>query len=296
MQKTLLSDLTINNGKLDGFFRGVVENNVYDGPDERKGQCKIRIFGVHSADKIQDDKGGIPTEHLPWAQQITGLGGNATSSVPKIGAYVFCFFENGNPSQPRYFGVAPGTEKGNPDVVKPDESSFTPEGGAPVEPPNPLPSKDSKFIAYLNRTLSNNEGTRGTLTIKDDQDMIVFSCKTLELPWRNNMSGKSCFPKGTYSCAYTSSGKPSLTKTYIINGTPGRAGCRFHGWNWGGNKDLGFRADIEGCVLLGDSLIENAPNGRGKNQVRCDNGSAVRNLPIKLNQQPFTLVVTGVVG
>ena len=294
-QKTLISDLSINNGKLEGFFRGVVEdNNCPDG----NGACRVRIFGVHSANKDQTDDDGIPTDHLTWAQQVTGLGGNATSSVPKIGAYVFLFFENGNPSQPRYFGIAPGTEKGNPDVVKPDTNSYTPEGQTT---PDVKIDDSVSYVGVLNRVLSNDEGTRGTLTISakmpdGSPGLVVFQCKTLELPWRNNAKGKSCFPKGTYNCVYTSSNRSDLCKTYIINGTPGRDGCRMHKWWYAGDKALGYQSHVEGCVLLGDSLTENANNNHGKRQVKCENGSAVTNLPIKLKQQPFTLTVTGVVG
>ena len=123
MQKMLASDvLNLNMGTLEGFYRGVVEDN--NSPNGN-GECRIRILGVHTPLREQGDEEGIPTDQLPWAQQVTGLGGNATSSVPRIGSYVFCFFENGNPLQPRYFGLAPGTEKGIPKVVSPNVKTFT---------------------------------------------------------------------------------------------------------------------------------------------------------------------------
>ena len=300
-QKTIVADLQMNTGSLFGFYRGVVEDNAYPGPDEKHGQCRVRILGVHSDNKAeQTDDDGIPTDELPWANQITGLSGGAASSVPQVGAYVECFFENGNIMQPRYFGIIPGTEKGNKKATDPNSSMSNPTG-EDLPMPQPI-ATDCDFIAYLDRTQSDDTGTKGTFTVKSvpndgSTGLTVFSGQTLELPWRNNMSGKSCFPKGTYKCNFTTSSHTNISPTYIINGTPGRAGCRIHRWDWGGNKDLGYRADIEGCVLLGSNVIDNADNMRGKHQKRCVGSEAkVKELAIALHQKPFTLVVTGVVG
>ena len=298
-QKMIMTDLKMNSGNLDGFYRGVVEDNK--DPDG-VGRCRVRILGVHSDNKgEQTDDDGIPTDQLPWANQVTGLSGNAASSIPQIGAYVFVFFENGNLMQPRYFGIVPGTEKGNKSAPDPNVNMTTPDGTTQATPDTVDTNCD--YIAYLVRTVSDDTGTKGTFTIKTvpkdgTQGLTVFTGATLELPWRNNLGGKSCFPKGTYKCVYTASaGKPALTKTYIINGTPGRAGCRIHKWNWAGNKDLGYRADVEGCVLLGSSVTDNADNARGKRQRRCEGSEAkVRDLAITLREKSFTLVVSGVVG
>ena len=303
-QKIPVSDLLVPKETLDGIFRGVVEDNK--DPDNA-GRCRVRILGVHPVAKTQDEdtdeKNFIPTDELPWAHQVTGLSGNAASSIPQQGAFVFCFFENGNPSQPRYFGIVPGTETGTPKPIEQKINGLCQENGENKPVPEEVVPADpnASFLGYLVRESSDDTGTKGTLTIKvknpdGSAGMVVFKAATLELPWRNNMQGKSCFPKGTYNCKYTASGKASLTKTYEIQGTPGRAGCRLHRWNWGGNKDLGFRADIEGCVLIGENVVDNADNSRGKRQKRCNNGTKVEGLPSALREKPFVLTVSGVVG
>ena len=42
------------------FFIGVVEDRA---DPEQMGRVRVRIFGIHTADKVK-----IPTDSLPWAQ------------------------------------------------------------------------------------------------------------------------------------------------------------------------------------------------------------------------------------
>ena len=49
--------------------------------------------------------------------------------------------------------------------------------------------------AVLERTGSTDEGTFGTLTLGDGQQLY-----TTELPWRDNATQVSCIPKGVYRC------------------------------------------------------------------------------------------------
>jgi hypothetical protein len=108
--KTKFEDIKPNDGKLHGIYRGVIEDRV----DLLKlGRCKIRVFGVHTPVIIKDQKHGIPTKELPWAEPAMGLIEGSVSgfglwSVPLQGSHVFVFFENGNLMQPRYFASAPG--------------------------------------------------------------------------------------------------------------------------------------------------------------------------------------------
>ena len=293
-QKLSLSDMQIPTGRLDGFFRGVVEDNK---DPNGNGACRIRIFGVHTATKIQTDKDGIPTDQLPWAQQITGLGGNASSSVPKTGSYVFLFFENGNPSQPRYFGVAPGTEKGNAAVEDPGANSFT---GPDVTNLPAEVATDCDFKAILTRGASDpNLGTPGVCvwyTVPNDKTVAgkeIFRCKTLELPWRNNLGSKSSFPTGTYTAKFTSQtgGSPACKDTYMIVGTPGRSGCRMHSGGYAGNTDAGYKSDVQGCIILGQQL----GTGGTKTQTKMLDGwqSPIPKgtLPTMLKKQNFQLIV-----
>jgi hypothetical protein len=57
-----------------------------------QGRCKVEVFGIF-------DK--IPSQDLPWAEQITGLTfggeyGNGSISIPKIGTVVAVHFEEKN--------------------------------------------------------------------------------------------------------------------------------------------------------------------------------------------------------
>ncbi|NCD00180.1 MAG: hypothetical protein EOL95_10835 [Bacteroidia bacterium] len=48
--------------KLFGIYRGCVEDN---NDPEKRGRCKIRIFGLHSESITLSGMEGIPVEDLP---------------------------------------------------------------------------------------------------------------------------------------------------------------------------------------------------------------------------------------
>lgn len=96
----------------------------------------------------------------------------------------------------------------------------------------------------LIREQSDDQGTYGKLMIG------AKSFNTIELPWRENRSNKSCIPIGTYKVIWSRS--PRLNKfTYEILGVTNRAGIRIHGGNVAGNEDVGFISHSLGCPLLG---------------------------------------------
>lgn len=102
--------MLIEDKSLYGFYRGVVEDNK---DPEKRGRCRIRVWGLHTANKVKTDNEGIPTEELPWASPVLaivegGISGYGMWSVPVQGSHVMCFFENGHLLQLRYFGVLPG--------------------------------------------------------------------------------------------------------------------------------------------------------------------------------------------
>jgi phage baseplate assembly protein gpV len=110
MLKNPPKDLQIELEKLNGFWRGVVEDNV---DPLKAGRVRVRIHGIHTPKKLKSDIEGIPTDELPWAEpcmpihegSISGFGAWA---VPLQGSHVMLFFENSNPTQPRYFASMPG--------------------------------------------------------------------------------------------------------------------------------------------------------------------------------------------
>lgn len=80
--------------------------------------------------------------------------------------------------------------------------------------------------------------TLGTLTTENND----FACKTLELPWVENLSDVSCIPEGSYG--YDSYFSPHLkTQVLLLKDVPGRGDVELHY----GNTVL----DIKGCCLVG---------------------------------------------
>lgn len=103
--------------------------------------------------------------------------------------------------------------------------------------------KDMKKVKIV-RTFGNEKQTLGVLTTDN------FTCKTLELPDKNNASRISCIPVGKYICKYTKS--PLFSKnagkdvfTYAILSVPNRSGIRIHSVN--------FVRNLLGCVGLGSA-------------------------------------------
>lgn len=104
------SEFQSQSEKLNGIWRGVIEDN---NDPEKRGRCKIRVFGLHTEKKDKTQFEGIPTNELPWSEPALGLiegsiSGYGLWSVPLQGSHVFLFFENGNILQPKYFATVPG--------------------------------------------------------------------------------------------------------------------------------------------------------------------------------------------
>jgi hypothetical protein len=120
MFKGKFSDMTLPRTNLLGIYRGVVEDNSSD--PKKAGRCKVRVFGVHSENKIKTPIDGIPTDELPWAEPACPIFGGISKigiyGIPMQGAHVFVFFENGNILQPRYFATAPGIPARYPDTTQ----------------------------------------------------------------------------------------------------------------------------------------------------------------------------------
>lgn len=73
------------------WFIGVVEDN-YD--KTKLGRVRVRCFNVHPS----IESGLVPTEDLPWAIPINGTY-NTDYKPPKVGAWVFGFFMDGDDAQ-----------------------------------------------------------------------------------------------------------------------------------------------------------------------------------------------------
>lgn len=102
----------------------------------------------------------------------------------------------------------------------------------------------------LIRYSQTDQGTRGRLHVDE------FKCHTLELPWRDNASGRSCIPAGEYKIQFIKTGKPhsGFANSYWLNFVPGRQGILIHAGTFAGDRDMGFMAHSYGCILLGMSV------------------------------------------
>lgn len=92
----------------------------------------------------------------------------------------------------------------------------------------------------LTRLPSSDDGTFGQIT--DDTGDIL--CKTVELPWRDNETDKSCIPVGSYICDLYHS--PRHGQVWMLRNVPGRTNCEIHAAN--------TILDLEGCIGVGDSF------------------------------------------
>lgn len=140
----------------------------------------------------------------------------------------------------------------------------------------------------LKRTSSSHEGTAGYL-----YRGRVPVCHTLELPWRNNASGLSCIPTGTYLVEYlarSASGK--YHDVYHVTDVPGRGGILIHPGNFAGARDLGMRCDVLGCILPG-RRIGRLPVIGGDQLAVIDSRGALRDLHLVAQRRSFYLEVIG---
>jgi hypothetical protein len=109
-----------------GNYRGKVLGT--DSSDSvQSGKIKAEIYpmllGEATARELSKQPGvnieGIPIADLPWARPAmpitSGSGsGFGTFAVPKVGAFLFFFFEGGDPYNPIYFAEAPTATLGIP--------------------------------------------------------------------------------------------------------------------------------------------------------------------------------------
>lgn len=112
--------------------------------------------------------------------------------------------------------------------------------------------------AVLVRNGSTDEGTFGTLTLSDGQQLY-----TTELPWRDNAVGKSCIPKGVYRCEEVIS--PKFGRVYAVLDVPGRSHILIHAANYGGDTSKGWKSELLGCIAPAMKLGQlPRPDGRSQ--------------------------------
>ena len=90
-----------DNFKFTGFYRGkVVDNNDPD----KAGRIRVKVYPMF-ADLPEEEYDAIPWA-VPAFPISRGSGDFGTFAVPKIGSFVWVFFENFDYNQPVYFAEA----------------------------------------------------------------------------------------------------------------------------------------------------------------------------------------------
>jgi hypothetical protein len=122
--------------------------------------------------------------------------------------------------------------------------------------------------------------------------VLNFRFFTGELPYRDNHNSVSCIPMGVYRCQWTVSNKFPQGTFQVIH-VPLREGIRIHKGNWCGDTSLGWKSDVEGCILLG-KLQETRANPYGKPQKGVfDSTTALIEFSKKIGTCAFDLEIVG---
>lgn len=101
--------------------------------------------------------------------------------------------------------------------------------------------------------------TLGTLIVVDENEELVYECKTLELPWRDNQRNISCIPPGTYKVRHRSANESGSFKYshFMVMDVPNRDYILIHAGN--------YYSQLHGCILPGRSHVD--INGDGLQDV-----------------------------
>jgi hypothetical protein len=106
-------------------------------------------------------------------------------------------------------------------------------------------------IATINSFPSSDEGTFGKFLLDDG-----WSCFSGELPWRDNQPGHSSIPRPAVYTAYWGWSEKHQAYCYHLRDVPGRSAIEIHAANFCGDKLLGKKCDLLGCIALGMGLGE----------------------------------------
>lgn len=132
--------------------------------------------------------------------------------------------------------------------------------------------------ARLQRGISTDQGTPGTLYAHN------FTCRMLELPWRDNVSQLSCIPARDYVVEWVQT--PKHGWVYHITEVPDRGAILIHPGNFAGDTTLGFKSHSYGCMLPCSYF------GKMDGQFAgLLSGPTVRRLAEVLNKETFILEV-----
>ena len=149
--------------------------------------------------------------------------------------------------------------------------------------------------ALLDRTESCDEGTFGWLRVVDElTGHVLFSCATLELPWRENAPMLSCIPAGVYEFHWRTD-SPKHGECYEAVAVPGRTNIQIHAANLAGDESKGYVKQLDGCIAPGMSVVQfkagKRPAGdRDQRGVSASKASTAGLVDV-LRKEPFVLTI-----
>lgn len=132
----------------------------------------------------------------------------------------------------------------------------------------------------LFRLETSPQGTFGKLVLPNGLRLF-----TGELPWRDNQPQVSCIPVGLYRVVWGYS--PHLKhNAYLVQDVARRFGIRIHAANLMGETAIGLRAQVNGCIALGEKL------GTMEGQkALLVSAPAITKLEAVMERKPFILEV-----
>ena len=133
-----------------------------------------------------------------------------------------------------------------------------------------------KLTRLYQTPINNPKQTEGELYVIDN-DQIIYECKTLELPWRENQRRVSCIPSGNYKAVKHIS--PKFGRTFWIKDVPNRSEILIHSGN--------YNSHTLGCPLVGQTLTD--INGDGLRDVT--NSRFTMNELLELLPSEFEILV-----
>lgn len=101
------------------------------------------------------------------------------------------------------------------------------------------------YFAAMTTRQNNNKQTIGRLQLFDEEREI-FSCVTLELPWRNNENNVSCIPAGEYVVKHRYSEEYGYH--FHVTDVEGRSYILIHAAN--------YYTDLRGCIAVGGAFAD----------------------------------------
>lgn len=215
------------------------------------------------------------TTQIPPAQQAQAAGSQVVAKAEPSARHAQAGFANPQAAAQQSARPTPAVSANSVNIDLSVKAKTEPSGP-------PLPKGD--ITLYLKREPSTDDGTFGVLQFPDGTSLM-----TLELPWRDNKTGISCIPAGSYKCKKRAT--TNFGFAYEVMGVPQRSAILIHAGNSARVSDDGKRPNTQGCILLGLGRGK-----RGSQRVITSSKKAMEIFYDKMQDREFTLTITAAQG